>query len=379
MPIYMDKHDVSEMVTAENVARLHQADLGIQDQFGCKGLTYWFDEKRKTAFCLIEAPDAKAIHKMHHHAHGQIPHSVIEVDVSIVESFLGRIGDPEKAKNTALNIINDPAFRTIMVISLQRLSLIQNDPAPSTSSLNNYNNAILSLLNNHEGTTVKQTENYFLVSFKSVSNAVNAALAIQLLFKDARYSLSNDNILLKIGLSAGIPVTEKKLFFEDTLKLAERMCKIVKGEIIISSEVKELYNSENLNALAEGEDFIFLTQTDEKFLALLMDFTESNWNNTNLKVDDFIKPVECSKSQLYRKMILLTGKSPNNFINEYRLNEALTLLNKNTGNVSEIAFETGFSSPSYFSKCFQKRYGLSPSDYLANQVNNSRFRYLSEI
>ena len=61
MPIYMDRHDVSETVTAENVAQLHKADLKIQHQFDCRGLTYWFDEKRKTAFCLIEAPNAKAI------------------------------------------------------------------------------------------------------------------------------------------------------------------------------------------------------------------------------------------------------------------------------------------------------------------------------
>src|SRR6476620_127144 len=114
MPIYMDRHNGSETVTAETIAQLHQADLKIQDQFGCKGLTYWFDEKRKTAFCLIEAPDAEAVRKMHNQAHGQVPHSVIEVETSIVESFLGRIGDPEKARNTGLNIINDPAFRTIM-------------------------------------------------------------------------------------------------------------------------------------------------------------------------------------------------------------------------------------------------------------------------
>jgi AraC-like DNA-binding protein len=146
------------------------------------------------------------------------------------------------------------------------------------------------------------------------------------------------------------------------------MSTIIKGEIIVSSEVKELYNSENSNALSEGENIFFLTRADEKFLALLMDHTESVWSNTNFKVDDFCKPVGCSKSQLYRKMILLTGKSPNIFINEYRLDEALTLLNKNTGNISEIAFETGFSSPSYFSKCFQKRFGLSPSDYLSARV-----------
>ena len=57
---------------------------------------------------------------MHNHAHGQVPSRIIEVETSIVESFLGRIGDPEKAKNTELNIINDPAFRTLMVVAMNR-------------------------------------------------------------------------------------------------------------------------------------------------------------------------------------------------------------------------------------------------------------------
>ena len=146
------------------------------------------------------------------------------------------------------------------------------------------------------------------------------------------------------------------------------MCKIVKGEIIVSSEVKEICSSENSGLLREDESIFYLTQADEKFLNLLMDYTESIWSDTNFKVDDFSKPMGCSKSQLYRKMILLTGQSPNIFIKEYRLQEALTLLNKNAGNISEIAFGTGFTSLSYFSKCFQKRYGHLPSDYLSARV-----------
>lgn len=359
----MDRHDVSETVTAETVAQLHQEDLKIQDQHGCRGLTYWFDNKRKTAFCLIEAPDRKAILKMHKKAHGQVPNNIIEVDASIVESFLGRIEDPKKAKNAQLNIINDPAFRTIMVITLKPLSLKQKQTAQYKTSLHNFNRAVLKLLNVYAGKLVKQCENYFLVSFKSVSNAVHAAFDIQALSKEFRNDMNNDKIILKIGLSAGVPVTEKKLIFEDTIKLAEQMCRIIKGEIIVTAEVKELYNSENKAALKEGETTFSLTQTDEKFLTLLMEYIESNWSNANLKVDDFSKPMGRSKSQLYRKMTLLTGKSPNTFIKEYRLNEALTLLNKKAGSISEIAFETGFSSPSYFSKCFQKRFGHLPSDY----------------
>jgi AraC-like DNA-binding protein len=143
------------------------------------------------------------------------------------------------------------------------------------------------------------------------------------------------------------------------------MCKIVKGEIILSSEVKELYDSENPRGLPREKKAYCLTPMEERFLNSLMDFTESVWNDTNFKVDDLGKPVGCSKSQLYRKMMSLTGKSPNSFIRDYRLGEALTLLHKSTKNISEVAYETGFTSPSYFSKCFHKQYGRNPSEYLA--------------
>lgn len=364
MPIYMDRHDVSESVTAENVAQLHQKDLKIQHQFDCRGLTYWFDDKRKTAFCLIEAPNAKAIKKMHDRAHGQVPHSIIEVEASIVESFLGRIEDPEKAKNTGLNIINDPAFRTIMVIWLNRLTLIRNDSLRSKSSFRKFNNVVRKIVNAHEGKVVKQTNDHYLVSFKSVTNAVNAAFNIRLQSREFDKHKMKDKLILKIGLSTGVPVTKKQLLFEDAIKLAERICEIVTGEIIVSAEVRDLYKSENANTFIQGESIFSLTQADEKFITVLMDYTDENWSDANLKVDNFLKPLGCSKSQLYRRMILLTGKSPNTFIKDYRLKEALKVLGKNASNISETAFETGFSSPSYFTKCFKNKFGLLPASYL---------------
>lgn len=366
MPIYMDRHDVSELVTAENVAQLHHEDLKIQHLFGCRGLTYWFDEKRKTAFCLVEAPDVKNIQEMHASAHGQVPGQIIEVDASIVESFLGRIEDPENPQSTEINIINDPAFRTIMVVTLQQSTPFRNEASALKTSLHNLNESILKLVKDYDGATVKQTKNNYLISFKSVSNAVNAASEIQLIFKEFKEEIKEDKFFLKIGLSAGAPVTEKKSFFEDTIKLAERLCNLIKGNIIVSSEVEELYNSENQVTLGEKGNMVSLSKSDENFLTLLMDYTETVWDNINLRVDDFSKPIGCSKSQLYRRMMALTGKSPNTFIRDYRLNKASQLLYKHSGNISEIAFQTGFSSPSYFSKCFQKRYGQMPSDYFSS-------------
>lgn len=363
MPIFMDRHDVFETVTAEIVAQIHQEDLKIQDQFSCRGLTYWFDDHRKTAFCLIEAPDAEAIKRMHAKAHGDVPHMVIEVDTKLVEAFLGRIEDPVQTQKTAQNIISDPAFRTLMVISLAKSFAAPEQFREFQSSLQQYNCAILERLRALEGSVVRLNEKHFLVSFSSVTNAVRAAVEIQSMFtNDAEKAPGN--IDLKIGLSAGMPVAGKDQIFEDTIKLAERMCRVGRGQIVASPEVKELYNGENAIPLNEHTIFC-LTEQDETFLMMLMDHLESVWTNTDLKVDDFSKPVGCSKSQLYRKLVLLTGKSPNSFIKEYRLDEALVLLSKNNLTVSEIAFETGFSSPSYFSKCFQKRFNHLPSDYLS--------------
>jgi len=360
----MDRHDVSEGVTAEHVAKLHQQDLKVQDQFGCRGLTYWFDDKRKTAFCLIDAPNMKALQDMHNHAHGQVPHRIIEVEPGIVESFLGRIEDPKKTKDTELNIIDDPAFRTIMIIELKHRVPFQAPLEQFQSSLKDFNREVIDILGAFGGKSVRQTDYYYLVSFPSVSNAVHAAFNIQSVFHDTSNGELKNNIVLKVGMNAGVPVAEKQQLFEDTIKIAEQICQVIKSEIVVTSEVRHLYESENADIFHENERVIALTKEDEKFIAAFMDHMGSVWNNVNLKVDDFTKRVGHSKSQVYRKMMSLTGKSPNTFIKDYRLNEAVKLLNKNAGNISEIAFETGFSSPSYFSKCFQKKYGHFPSGHL---------------
>lgn len=293
MPIYMDRHDLSEKVTAEIVAEFHKADLEIQDKFGCRALTYWFDGRRRTAFCLIEAPNKKCLEKMHRFAHGQVPNQIIQVDPQIVSSFLGRIEDPEKARNTALNIINDPAFRVIMVVELDTNSPKKYPPEKQNSLWDKFSKKIPNLLDTSCGTIVKQAGNYFLISYKSVSVAVDDAFRINsAMKKDAEKNSLN----LKIGLSAGVPVTDKKLFFGDAIKLADRMCKVIKGTIIVSSEIKELYDSENSKTLNKEDNLVPLTQPEEEFLTHLMDFTESTWYNPNLKVNDLCKCVNCSKS-----------------------------------------------------------------------------------
>ena len=107
MPIFLDRHDVVES-SAEEVAKLHVKDLEIQDKYGVKFLTYWYDAERRTTFCLVDAPDKETADKVHAEAHGHVANDMIAVDLSAVEAFLGRIQDPPSAKTKPIDEFSLP-------------------------------------------------------------------------------------------------------------------------------------------------------------------------------------------------------------------------------------------------------------------------------
>ncbi|MEH6538001.1 MAG: nickel-binding protein [Psychroserpens sp.] len=360
MPIYMDFHDLPDGVTAAHVAEMHQADLKIEHQYNCRGLTYWCDERRQTAFCLIEAPNKEAIKELHEKSHGAVPQRIIEVNDTLVESFLGRIEDPEKSQNTKLNIINDPAFRALVVITLKRKTLRSEDISTFNAAIRGYNKSIINSVSKQNGRVVKHDSNSFLMSFVCVTNAVNCAIEIQ----ELHNCVITPDLEFNIGISAGVPVTDKKSIFEETIKDANYLALVSSGQIVLSPEVKDLYESENQNNPINLGGITSLNTTEMEFVMQLSAYTENVWSQSNITVSDFHKSLGYSKSKLYRTMMSIIGKSPNSFLKAYRLNEALQLLDKQNSNISEVAYRSGFSSPAYFSKSFQETYGILPSKYI---------------
>lgn len=356
MPIYLDRHDTPEEITPEHVAEMHQADLKVQDEFGCRGFTYWFDDKRKSGFCLIEAPNKEALIKMHDHAHGAIPHQIIEVEESMVEAFLGRLADPEKAKNQKLNIIDEPAFRVLLLIKME---CNFHKAKPHSQLFKELSTSFNKIISQYSGRVVEHKADRILCSFISTSKAIECA--ISLTKKGKEKAKEFEAPLFKIGIHCGVPVTDKDGMFEDTITLVNNMCDTIAGEIIISSEVYDLSEMENGQKFIGSPVIDILHPGEQKFMKTLMQFMLSFYRKTDLKVDDLTQNLGLSKSQLYRKLKFLSGKSPNSFIKDYRLKKALDLLEKREFSISEIAFETGFNSPSYFSKCFQKKYSVQPS------------------
>lgn len=359
MPLFMDFHDLPNGVSAKHVAEMHQADLEIEHKYNCRGLTYWCDEKRQTAFCLIDAPNQQAVLDLHQNSHGAVPQRIIEVNDTIVESFLGRIEDPEKSKNTSLNIINDPAFRTIMVVKLKNRTLRTSNLDILKAAIRGYTTSIKTMTSEYNGRLVRHEANTFLTSFISVTDAIQCGIKIQ----ESHNCIITPDLEFKIGISAGVPVAKSEGIFEDTIKISDYLSDIAKGDFSITMAVKDLYEGENQNKpISQNKAISVLNTSDADFMTQLMAYTESTWSQTVTSVNDFEENLGFSKSKLYRTMINLVGKSPNIFLRDYRLNKALELLEKQRSNISEIAYQTGFSSPAYFSKCFHKKYGILPSN-----------------
>lgn len=364
MQIFMDFHDLPDGVTAKDIAEMHQADLKIEHKYRCRCLTYWCDERRRTAFCLIEAPSKEAIKELHETSHGAVPQRIIEVNDTLVESFLGRKEDPENTQNTKLNIIKDSAFRILMVVHFKKNVLRTENIKTLQAAIRGYKKSIINIVNEHNGRVVKQETNSFLISFTSTTNAIESAIKIQ----ELHNCLITPDLEFKIGINAGDPITNRESIFEDTIKKAEYLTYVTNGKIIVSPEVKNLYESENQNNPINIKGVKPLNSIEMEFVTRLIEYTEVIWTNSNISAINYNKNLGFSKSNLYRIMMPIIGKSPNGFMKDYRLNKALELLDKQTSNISEIAFETGFSSPTYFSKCFYEAYGILPSKYIKLQL-----------
>lgn len=241
MPLYLDRHYV-EGATRHTVAIAHEKDMVVQEKYGVKFITYWFDEIRSTAFCLIDAPDKETIKNAHNEAHGLVPHEIIEVDPTIVESFLGRIVDPEPAKATG-EVERESAFRAIMFTDLQDSTLMttQYGDAKALHMLHIHNVLTRNALRKFKGNEIKHTGDGIMASFISVPQAVECAMEIQKAFQEHNNANPHETLNLRIGVSAGEPIEEDGDLFGKAVQLAARLCAAAEpGQILAGQLVRDM-------------------------------------------------------------------------------------------------------------------------------------------
>jgi AraC-like DNA-binding protein len=137
------------------------------------------------------------------------------------------------------------------------------------------------------------------------------------------------------------------------------------GEVAVSANIQECCNVKEVARQAfPGAELRLLSPAEEAFISRMYSISEEKLAEENFTVEHLCRYIGMSRPQLYRKTVLLTGKSPNDFIRDLRMEKALTLIRKKAGNIAEIALEVGYNNPSYFARCFQLRYGCSPSRFV---------------
>ena len=237
MPFYLDRHDL-DGVSAADVAAAHQLDLNVQDKHGVRYLSYWFDYQRQRAFCLVDAPDPDTAKKVHQEAHGLIPLDIIEVDPNRLGEFLGTA--PHFPAGEAYEA---SAFRTILftdIVGSTALTQRLGDEG-AMEVLRQHDDAVRESLREWGGNEIKHTGDGIMASFMSASRAVRCALAIQERFTELATSDPESSILVRIGISAGEPLTDKGDLFGTAVQLAARLCASADaGGILVSHAVREL-------------------------------------------------------------------------------------------------------------------------------------------
>ncbi|WP_264524307.1 two-component regulator propeller domain-containing protein [Flavobacterium sp. N502536] len=133
--------------------------------------------------------------------------------------------------------------------------------------------------------------------------------------------------------------------------------------------IKNLLNStERLKNKFSNEDSfvpseITVSSLDEELLKKAFKIVEENISNEQFDIPFFCTELGVSRTMLFLKIKAWTNYTPNEFIHEIRMKRAAQLLEQNKLNVSEVSYKVGFNNPKYFSKCFQKKYGETPTQF----------------
>lgn len=355
-------------VSVEDVKKAHIADEAVQSKYGVVYHQFWVNEEDGTVFCLMEGPDKESCAAVHREAHGNVACSIVEVATGFYNLLMGNTHIIDGGLVTRPDGTPDRGLRNILVVNIQGVTNIKrSDEYRSLKNPYAAKAVCFSCIEQFKGRQVNWLHDDSLVAvFDTSLEAVNCALKIQDTLLARRTNDMNDewNILFRMGLSAGPPVTEHGDLFAETVTTARRLCSIAgPNEILFSSGIHKLCD---VKGLTRGKTCVrILTPREQQFITSLFSISEDKMADEYFTVDSLSRNIGMSRPQLYRKVVSLTGKSPHDFIRDLRMDKALALLKQKAGNISEIAMEVGYNNPSHFARCFQMRFGCTPSRLMA--------------
>ena len=163
-----------------------------------------------------------------------------------------------------------------------------------------------------------------------------------------------------MGLKRGADAYLAKPFDEEELQV--RIVKLLELRQTLRKRFSHLAIDPEASPTAEEQQNPDL-ELEDAFILKIRDIVSKQYPDPEFDVNRFVEQAGMSETQFRRKLSALTGASPNNFIQSFRLEKARQLLKQTELNISEISFQTGFSDPSYFSRVFLRNYEVSPRDF----------------
>jgi signal transduction histidine kinase/DNA-binding NarL/FixJ family response regulator len=140
----------------------------------------------------------------------------------------------------------------------------------------------------------------------------------------------------------------------------------VKNLIEQRKKLREHFLQEGIFSL-DSKD---ITSIDRKFFERAIKIINEHLSDLSFGVESFASELSIGRTTLYKKLIAIVGEPPGDFIKRIRLSKANELIKIKSGNISEIALEVGFNNPAYFSECFKKQFGVTPSKYQSTFTNH---------
>ena len=257
MPLFMDVHRGARGLTRSELETAHLGDLAIQQKYGARYITYWWNPDAGHVYCLVEAPSQEAAMAVHREGHGMVADAFIEVEPLTVDAMMHvRQEDLPYAQITPGTNDIDTGLRAIMFTDLANSTAMLNEygDRAALAHLATHNRLLAGCLNDFGGRRVKPTGDGILATFPSVARAVECTVAIQRTFAEHNAREEGPPLVVRIGLSAGEPVEDSDDLFGVAVNLAARVCDSAPaGAIHTVNVVKELCLGKGFNFVDRGE------------------------------------------------------------------------------------------------------------------------------
>lgn len=247
------------------------------------------------------------------------------------------------------------------------------------------------LIQRYRGKAVRHINNTFLATFDGPSKAVHCAI-------DIREAMRVLDLELKYGIHTGeLLVSSDQNISGMAIHVAAKIQGTAQAnEILVSQTVKNLSSGSGIDfkqkgsvSVSELEDPVIILAVEEdqtkeetsddispipsaaipqnhSFLEDVLQSIEKHLGDEHYGIDRLCLDVGVSERQLQRKLKSIANKSPNQMIRSVRLHRAKDMIVQKGEGISEAAYNTGFNSLSYFTKCFKREFGLAPTDFLKN-------------